>query len=141
MFESQSTTPDQVSTDPLGEAVVKLAKANERIADLEAELTRSKGREQDYYEQITKARKHFEEILSGDIDAQQTYEDFQIPFELLGVDATREVQVTVTANWSGVVHLPYGTDLDDVCMSFTAEFDDLEGSVGWHADDYTIEEG
>lgn len=138
MFESQGTTPaQQDSTTPkptYEELEAKLALVTET-----ADTWRS-----NYYESqdlITKARRHFEEILSGDIDAQQTYEDFQIPFELLGVEATREVQVTVTASWSGSVHLPYGTDLDDVAMSFTAEFDDLEGSVGWHADDYEIREG
>ena len=118
----------------------KLAQLETNVNELVAELARSKGRERDYADQIEKARKYIEDTLEGDIDAQQTYEDFQVPFELLGVKATRKVQVTVTANWSGSIDLPYGTDIDDVGMSFSAEFDDIEGDLGWHADDYTIEE-
>ena len=151
MLENNGTTPEstQASTIPatLEEALIRGSELQLEILELKANLalvteTADTWR-QNYYDSqdvILKARKYIEDTLAGDINAQQTHEDFRVPFELLGVEATREVQVTVTASWSGTVQLPYGDDLNDVSMSFSAEFDDLIGDLGWHVDDYSIEE-
>jgi hypothetical protein len=147
MIENNGTTPENtqapvpVTFESLDSALAKIAELQSQVNELVVELARSRDRAREYGDIIERSRRYIEDTLSGDINAQQTYEDFQVPFELLGVEATREVQVTVTANWSGTVKLPYGTDLYDVGMTFSAEFDDLEGDLGWQADDYEIREG
>ena len=98
-----------------------LAEANQRIHD---EMDKGINAE----ETIRKAREMFEEILAGDLNAKQTFEDFEEPLTLLGVKATREVSVEISVTWRGTIELPLGVEVDDL------DIDDFGISIDGHSE-------
>ena len=81
----------------------------------ETELTSYKARANNLQEEvyrlgriIDKARASIEEVLDGDISAQETFDSFEEAFSLLGVELTEEQTLTVTASWDITVKVPRG---------------------------------
>lgn len=101
-----------------------------RHVDLEEIATKYKT-DRDYYSDlatqrymtIANAREAIEEVLSGDIDAKQTFDDFQTAFELLGVSLSREVEIEVTMTWRGTITVPYDVDPEDLSINDFASCD------------------
>lgn len=82
---------------------------------------------------IEQARKSIEDVLEGDINAKDTFRDFEEAFELLGVSIEREVEVEIVLTWRGTVTLPGNIDPEDLSdYDFSADLrarsyeDDLE---------------
>jgi sugar-specific transcriptional regulator TrmB len=139
MFENNGTTPaeqDTTTLDPaeqiknLNDTVIMMKGG---IENLEAKLQQAEATRQYYfdlaverYNTIQKARESIEEVLSGDINASQTFDDFKDAFELLGVTLTREVEVEINVTWRGTMTLPVGVDPEDLDID---DFD-IEGFPG-----------
>jgi hypothetical protein len=148
MFEQEGTTPaSQDSTTQLVNAVETRQATLEEQAKQIIELTKDK----DYWHQkhlalsvkVDTALEAFKEILDGDMDSEQTIKDFDEVIKALDWKLTKDVQVTVTATWSGTISMPYGTDLADISIRFQdPEIDEpnMDMDLGWGPDDYTVEE-
>jgi hypothetical protein len=121
-----------------------------RIEELASELAKMTRERDRYYDQWSllhlksnQALDAFKEILDGDMDSEQTIKDFDEVIKALDWKLTKDVQVTVTATWSGTISMPYGTDLADISIRFQdPEIDEpnMDMDLGWGPDDYTIEE-
>lgn len=147
MFESQGTTPEsaQDSTESV-EAIVSaitpeamlqadITILEAKIATLESNLAWANSRVEsaqsnsvNYLGTIISARQAIQEVLAGDVDAQQTFEDFRTAFELLGVTLDREVEIEISVTWRGTITLPTGVDPEDL------DIDDFGISIGDHAE-------
>lgn len=124
----ENNTPDQVSTDPLGEAVVKLAQANEKIAGLEQQV-KNLIEDRDNWMKwctrsddiISKAKEQIETAIArGDIEEDELAEPFWVElFATLGVESHEVVEVDVVATWTVSVTKPRGRKLHET--DFTAE--------------------
>lgn len=130
MIESQGTTPENtqapvpVTFDSLDSALAKVAELQSQVNELVRELARSKGKAQEYGDTIGQARKLFEEILAGDMDAEGTFEEFREPFELLEVSLEREVEVEITLTWRGTMTVPFNVDPEDLAdYDFSADLE------------------
>jgi len=152
MSESQGFTPaEQDGTTPsTTEQYLTLAEAVLKVADLEAEVAKLKA-DREYWrikadERLTtieQARESIQEVLSGDVNPQSTFDDFQTAFELLGVTLTREVEVEITVTWRGTMTLPTGVDpedldIDDFGIEISGHYEWDSNFDGMH--DYRISE-
>jgi hypothetical protein len=92
-----------------------------QIIELETELASTK-ESRAYYmglhstatDTMSQARKLFEEILAGDMDAEGTFDVFREPFELLEVSLEHDVKVEITVTWRGTITLPFNVDPQDL---------------------------
>lgn len=119
-----------------------------RINTLEGDLTAATVRANDYQrmydnlqDQVDRAKRAFEAVLAGHVEPEEELQTYSEMIEALDWEFTREVQVTITAYWSGTITLPYDKDLDDLSMDFsTPECHDegVEMDLGWHVDDFEV---
>lgn len=129
----EGTTPEPTEAPSTTQQYLTLAEAVLKVADLEAQLAKVKA-DREYYSNLAtqradtliKAREAIEEVLSGDVNPQSTFDDFQTAFELLGVTLSREVEVEVTVTWRGTMTLPAGVDPEDL------DIDDFGIEIGGH---------
>lgn len=142
MFESNGNTPEpaQDSTTRIAELVkavetrqATLEAQASTILELEArvagavnELELMRARSLMAEETIRDARKSIEDVLAGDLDPATTFEEFREAFELLGVKATREVEIEISVTWRGTIELPLGVEVDDL------DVDDFGISIDGH---------
>lgn len=148
MTENNGNTPEPAQVPVTFES---LDQALAKIKDLENTLQGAvSGRE--YWEDlansraetIVQARNLIQEILEGDINAKQTFEDFKEPFELLGVEITRTVEIEVSITWRGNIELPLGVevselDIDDFDVAFNGH-NEYETDMNTWYEDYDISE-
>ena len=118
-------------TENNGYTVIAVTDPKPSYEELETKLANQQGlvtywvnRYEEIKAQVDKVRKSIEEVLAGDVDAMQTYEDFKYPFELLGVTLDREVEVEVTVTYRGTITLPLNVEVDDLNIS-DFQVDDL----------------
>ena len=90
---------------------------------------------------INKACNAIQDVLAGDMDAQETFETFKEAFELLGVELMVERSWTVQATWTvtGKVPLDYVVDADDfepdLSLDWHSQIEDMEANLeGMDAD-------
>ena len=119
--EQDGTTPSTTNSAELAPAwllVETLQKENEDLKSVLASTRESR----DYYQKLSterwdtilKARESIEDVLSGDVNPEQTYEDFKDAFDLLGVVNEHEVEFELTVTYRGTITLPRGTGVDDL---------------------------
>ena len=93
---------------------------------------------------LDKAKELIEDVLAGDLDPATTFEEFREAFELLGVKATREVEIEISVTWRGTIELPLGVEVDDLDVDdFGISIDghhEYDSSINNHFDDSSIEE-
>ena len=70
---------------------------------------------------IDTAKESIEEVLAGDDNPEQTYDDFKDAFEALGVELVQSVELVVTASWYVTVKVPMGTEVGS--YDFSADLD------------------
>lgn len=116
--------------------------ASQRIEQLESRVTLVQGYADTAQEVINKAKRLIEESLSEAEEPMALYAEFKEAFEVLDVQVTEEVEVTITATWTVTVTKPMGYELSE--DDFTAELDtangDLEVDRIWRTPDITVEE-
>jgi hypothetical protein len=128
MFEGNTTPAQQDTTvstteQDIVESVETIIHSSNqtRILDLEAQLASAQA-SRDYYQKLSterwdtiiRAREAIENVLSGDINAEQTYSEFAEAFDLLGVENEHEVEFELTITYKGTITLPRGTGIDDL---------------------------
>lgn len=139
MYENNE--PVEVSFESLDSAIA-------RVKELQSRLTAETVRADDYkrmydnlQDQVDRAKRAFEDVLEGHVSPEEELEAYSEMIEALDWYFSREVQVTITAYWSGTITLPYSKDLDDLSIGFeTPECHDegVEMDLGWHVDDYEV---
>ena len=142
---SENSTPVEPVTIREG---VDLETPKKTYEELEAKV-RLVTEQRDHYQRlmqehsaiINKACTAIQEVLAGDMDAQETFETFQEAFELLGVELMVERSWTVQATWTvtGKVPLDYEVDETDfepeLSTSWSSQIEDSEVSFeGMDAD-------
>ena len=121
MYENNTTPAEQGTagqTEPTVEQVLAedtlTIRHQQEIARLEDRLTYWIQRYDELKAMVDKVREGIEDVLSGDSNPEQTFEDFKYPFELLGVVSEHEVEFELTVTYRGTITLPRGTSLDDL---------------------------
>ena len=106
MFESDGITPEPTQ-DSNTQQYLTLAEAVVKASELETRLSQANTTIDNLWSRVNKlqaildgAKEGIEEVLAGDTNAQETFEDFKTPFELLGVELAVERQITITATWT-----------------------------------------
>lgn len=94
---------------------------------------------------IVKARDLIQEILEGHTEAEEIMEAFKEPFDLLGVEVEREVEIEISVTWRGTISLPLGVevsdlDIDDFGLN-EPEHNEYSSYFSYHGiRDYSIDE-
>lgn len=64
-------------------------------------------------DQVAKAHDWLTEYILGSMDQEQTIEEMDELMDILDVSKYQEVQVSITATWSGYVEVPLGQEFDE----------------------------
>jgi len=66
------------------------------------------------------------DLIAGSMDPSVVIEENQAIIDILEIETTRTVDITIEVSWEGTIELPYGVELDDI------ELDDFDISCGEH---------
>lgn len=83
------------------------------IVNLRSSLRYKEEQIQKLDKQVGGAQEWLTEYILGSMDKDQTIEEMNDLMDILDVERYKEVQVTITATWSGYVEVPLGEEFDE----------------------------
>ena len=75
---------------------------------------------------LDKIEEVIRDLIAGSMDPSVVIEENQVIIEILEIEMTRTVDITIEVSWEGTIELPYGVELDDI------DLDDFDISCGEH---------
>lgn len=130
-------------SETLTEATDVLRNVKERLIETEAARKFAVSKMDKYREMVEKASDILKTaITNGEVDGE---DDFIVELcEALDVELTQEVEIRVTATWSGTLTIPLGKDASDYEEYFEASIEttdsDMDFAYGYQTDSLEVEE-
>ena len=130
-------------SETLTEATDVLKNVKERLIETEQSRKFAVSRMEMYREKVEKASDILKTAISnGEVDGE---DEFIVELcDALGVELTQEVEIRVTATWSGTLTIPLGKDASDYEEYFEASIETTDGDMdfayGYQTDSIEVEE-